>query len=76
VVSFTPRQFYPRYPLDRRSGGPQSRSGRVCEDKESLPILRTEPQSSDPYPSQLTVTYLLTYLLTYSLHGAGYYLKS
>jgi hypothetical protein len=33
VVSFTPRQLYPRrrrprYPLNRRLGGPQSRSGR------------------------------------------------
>jgi hypothetical protein len=33
VVSFTPRPLYPkgrssRYPLDRRMGGPQSRSGR------------------------------------------------
>jgi hypothetical protein len=32
VVSFTPRPFYPEgkspwYPLDRRLGGPQSRSG-------------------------------------------------
>jgi hypothetical protein len=33
MVSFTPRQLYPQvkspcYPLDRRLGGPQSRSGR------------------------------------------------
>jgi hypothetical protein len=33
VVSFTPRQLYPQgkrpwYPLDRKLGGPQSRSGR------------------------------------------------
>jgi hypothetical protein len=28
VVSFMPRPLYPRYPLDRRLGGPKSRSGR------------------------------------------------
>jgi hypothetical protein len=33
VVSFTPRSLYPqgkspRYPLDRRLGGPQNQSGR------------------------------------------------
>jgi hypothetical protein len=38
VVSFTPRPLYlrgksPWYPLDRRSGGPQSRSGRRGEVK-------------------------------------------
>jgi hypothetical protein len=27
VASFAPRPLYPRYPLDRRLGGPQSRSG-------------------------------------------------
>jgi hypothetical protein len=33
VVSFTPRPLYTRYPLDRRLGGPQSRSGRRGEEK-------------------------------------------
>jgi hypothetical protein len=33
VVSFTPLPLYPRYPLDRRLGGPQSRSGRCGEEK-------------------------------------------
>jgi hypothetical protein len=42
VVSFTPRPLYPQgktswYPLDRRLGGPQSRSGRGGE--ESLLVL-------------------------------------
>jgi hypothetical protein len=36
----TPRQLYtqyknPRYPTDRRLGGPQSRSGRGSEEKNS-----------------------------------------
>jgi hypothetical protein len=39
VVSFSPRPLYcqgksPRYPLDRRLGGPQSRSERNGEEKE------------------------------------------
>jgi hypothetical protein len=38
VVNFTPRPLYPRgksprYPLDRRLRGPQSRSGRFGEEK-------------------------------------------
>jgi hypothetical protein len=42
VVSFTPRPLYsqgrnPWYPLDRRLGGPQSRSGRGGEEKNSQP---------------------------------------
>jgi hypothetical protein len=39
MVSFTPRPLYPHekspwYPLDRRLGGPQSRSGRGNEEKK------------------------------------------
>jgi hypothetical protein len=33
VVRFTPRQFYPRYPLVRTLGGSHRRSGR-CEEKK------------------------------------------
>jgi len=38
VVSSTPRPLYPQgrspcYPLDKRLGGPQSRSGRGGEEK-------------------------------------------
>jgi hypothetical protein len=46
VVSFTPRPLYPQgkspqYPLDRRLGGLQSRSGRGVKEKnsQSLPVL-------------------------------------
>jgi hypothetical protein len=40
AVSFTPRPLYPRgksswYPLDRRVGGPQSRSGHGGKEKKS-----------------------------------------
>jgi len=37
VVSFTSRPLYPIYPLDRRLGGPQSRSERGGEEKNSEP---------------------------------------
>jgi hypothetical protein len=42
VVSFTPRPLYPQgknawHPLDWRLGGPQSRSGRGGEQKNSQP---------------------------------------
>jgi hypothetical protein len=33
IGRFTPRGNSPRYPLDRRLGGPQSRSGRRGEEK-------------------------------------------
>jgi hypothetical protein len=31
VASFTPRPLCPRYPLDRRLGGPQIRYGKVLK---------------------------------------------
>jgi hypothetical protein len=47
VVSLTPRLLYPRgkspqWPLERRLGGPQSRSGRGGEEKHSQPLPRIE----------------------------------
>jgi hypothetical protein len=55
VVSFTPRPLYPqgkspRYPLQRRLGGPQSRSGRGGEEKNSQPPTELEPQNIDVQP--------------------------
>jgi hypothetical protein len=57
VVSFTPRPLYhrgksPRYPLDRRLSGPQSRSERRREDKIVYPSgtrTRTPRSSSLPF---------------------------
>jgi hypothetical protein len=48
VASFTPRPLYPQgkspsYPLARRLGGPQSRSGRSDEEKSSQPLPGLEP---------------------------------
>jgi hypothetical protein len=45
VVSVKPWPLYPRYPLDRRLGGPQSRSGRRGEEKILDP---TGTRNSDP----------------------------
>jgi hypothetical protein len=52
VVSFTPRPLYarrrsPRYPLDRRLGRPQSRSGRRGGEKNLLPLsgIKLQPSS-------------------------------
>jgi hypothetical protein len=52
VVSFTLRPFYPmencaRYPLDRRLGGSQNRSGRGGDEKKSLNLPEIEPRSSN-----------------------------
>jgi hypothetical protein len=47
VLNFTPRPLYPRgksprYPLDRRLGGPQSLPG-CCEEKKNLALPGIEP---------------------------------
>jgi hypothetical protein len=55
MVNFMPHPFYPRekglhYPLGTRLGGPQSRSGRGGEEKNShrCPLPEIEPRSSSP----------------------------
>jgi hypothetical protein len=50
VVSFMARQLYPQgkspwYPLDRRLGGPQSRSGHRGEEKNSQPHRESNPRT-------------------------------
>jgi hypothetical protein len=58
VISFTLRLLYPRgksprYPLDRRLDGPQSRSGRGGEKKNFQPPPGIEPPNLDrPFRSQ------------------------
>jgi hypothetical protein len=47
---FTPRGKNPLYPLDRKLGGPQSRSGHGGEEKDFQPLPGLEPptiQSTD-----------------------------
>jgi hypothetical protein len=56
VVSFTPQLLYtlengPRYPFDRRLGGPQSRSGPSGEDKNLLPCRESNPGRPAHSPS-------------------------
>jgi hypothetical protein len=53
VVSFTHRLLYPQgkspwYSLDRTLGGPQSRSGRGDEEKNSQPLPWLEPPIIQP----------------------------
>jgi hypothetical protein len=59
VVSFTSRPFYargrkPRFPSDRRLGGPQRRSGRGGELKKILLMPNIEPRSSSPQTRHYT----------------------
>jgi hypothetical protein len=51
VVSFTSQPRYPRYPLDRRLGGPHSQSG-----ENSWPYLdsNTDPSVGQPVASRYT----------------------
>jgi hypothetical protein len=68
VVSFTVRPLYPQgknpwYPLDRTLGGPQSRSGRGGEEKNSQPLSGLE----SPHQHGL---------LRNQLHGAESFLRS
>jgi hypothetical protein len=74
VVSFTLPPLYlpgksPRYSLDRRSYGPQSRSGRRGEEKilDITGIRTLTPRSSSPAPRCLGVQFQI--FLTSALDG-------
>jgi hypothetical protein len=61
VVSFSTLQLYPRgnsprYPVDRRLGGPQNRLGRYGEEQSLTPIGNRipVPVSSRPNPTNYT----------------------
>jgi hypothetical protein len=61
VVSFTPRPLYPQgkspwHTLDRKLGGPQSRSGRGGEEKNSQPTPGIKPLNPD-HPARSPVLY-------------------
>jgi hypothetical protein len=68
---FTPREIAPNYPLDRRPGGPQSRSGRGSEDKNSQPLPGLEPPIIWPVAQRCIneVTRLLGTLHTHWIGG-------
>jgi hypothetical protein len=62
VVSFTPRPLYPQgkspwYPLDRRMGGPQSRSGCNGEEKNFQPLPGLEPPIIEPVVQRWTTEF-------------------
>jgi hypothetical protein len=74
VVSFTPRLLYPQgkslwYPLDRRLGGPQSRSGRGGKEKNSQPVPGFEPPLIHPvaqrYTTELSQLHIYIYVYVY-----------
>jgi hypothetical protein len=54
VVSFTPREKSPWYPLHRRLGGPQRRSGRGGEEKNFQPLPGLEPPIIQPVALRYT----------------------
>jgi hypothetical protein len=72
VVSFTPLPLYPRYPLDKKLGGPQSQSGRRGEnscphrDSNSDPVV-VQPVASR-YTNYATGKYAETYIYIGLLH--------
>jgi hypothetical protein len=65
VVSFMPRPLYlqgksPMYPLDRRLGESQSRSGRGGEEKNSQPPPGLEPSIIQPVAQRCITEQLST----------------
>jgi hypothetical protein len=54
MVSFTSRPLYPRYPSDRRMGGPQSRSGRDGEETKTGACTCRESNPCHPVHRLLT----------------------
>jgi hypothetical protein len=50
----------PQYPLYRRLGGPQSRSGRGGEEKYSLLLPGIEPRSSSPTHSYCSTVFIFS----------------
>ena len=59
VVNATPGPLYPRYPLNRRLGGPQDRSGRVWKIS---PPLKFHPPTVKPIASRFTDWAIPAYL--------------
>jgi hypothetical protein len=67
-VSYTPRTLYPRgksprYPLDRRLGGPQNRSGRRGEEENLAATGTRTPTSQPSSPLPVAIPTMLSRLL-------------
>jgi hypothetical protein len=87
VVSFIPQSLYPQgksswYPLDRRLGGPQSRSGDSGEDKNYQPLSGLKPPIIHPVAqcyttvlSQLLI-WVIFLKITNGLHYTFLYVNS
>jgi len=88
VVSFTPQPIYsrgksPPYPLDRKLGGPQSRSGRGGEEKR---IPSFPPQELNPGRPARNLFSILTEVIhppklvqqmyLFELHNVNIFVKS
>jgi hypothetical protein len=54
VPAALPQGKSPWYPLDSRLGGPQSRSGRGGEEKNSQHLLGLEPPINQPVAQRYT----------------------
>jgi hypothetical protein len=57
---FNPRGKCPWYPLNRRLGGPQRRSRRGYEEKNSQPLPGLEPRPYSPLPRNIPLSYPFT----------------
>jgi hypothetical protein len=81
VVSFTPRPLYPYgkspwYPLIRGLGGPQSRSGKGGEEKNSQPLPGLEPPIIQPVaPHRIVTNYLNSYFVKYTTYRQMFAIK-
>jgi hypothetical protein len=74
VVSFTHRLLYPwgkspRYQLDRRLGGPQSRSGRRGENSRPYRDSNSDPSVVQPIASRYTDYATQAPCVSYSSHN-------
>jgi len=78
MVSFTPRPFYPQrkspwYPLDRRLGGAQNRSGRCGKEKDSqAPIIQPIAQRYTTELSQLLCSNIKKWTILLFFHLLPY----
>jgi hypothetical protein len=55
LAALYPQGKDPQYPLDRRLGGPQSRSGHRGYKKNPLPLLGIKPRSSSPQSDTIMI---------------------